>query len=126
MKKTWVERQSISLSILVCLLLLLGFGSRTVAAQNELEIEPGLKIPNAKTPWAVDVFENQRQLVPLHYNLVVNKYTAANTKVTTELDGSNSINQLHFDRPVLYFWLDERGNVSDIYDFVISRVETEE
>jgi hypothetical protein len=123
MKKTWVERQSISLSILVCLLLLLGFGSRTVAAQNELEIEPGLKIPNAKTPWAVDVFENQRQLVPLHYNLVVNKYTAANTKVTTELDGSNSINQLHFDRPVLYFWLDERGNVSDIYDFVISRVE---
>jgi hypothetical protein len=67
MKKTSVETQSIFFTIFVCLVFLLGFGSRTVAAQSELQVEPGLKIPNAETPWAVDVFENQRQLVPLHH-----------------------------------------------------------
>jgi hypothetical protein len=125
MKKTWIERQSISLSIAVCSVLLLAIGSRTVAAQNEFEIEPGLKIPNAKTPWAVDVFENQRQLVPLHYAGAFDRRMAGNTKVTTELARPNSVNQLHFDKPVLYFWLDRRGNVSDGYDFFISRVEQE-
>lgn len=94
-----------------------------MVAQTALEVEPGLTIPDSKTPWAIDIFENQRQLVPLHYNLAMDKYTAANTKVTTELDGSNSRNQLHFDKPVLYFWLDPRGNISDIYVFFISRVE---
>jgi hypothetical protein len=122
MKEAWVERQSISLLISVCLVLLLGFGSGTVAAQSELEIEPGLKIPNAKTPWAVDVFGNQRQLVPLHYTGAFDRRAAGNTKVTTELAGSNSINQLHFDKPVLYLWLDGRA-VSDFYDFFVSRVE---
>ena len=119
MTKTLVERQSISLTVFVCLVFLLGFGSRTVAAQSELQVEPALKIPNAETPWAVDIFENQRQLVPLHnFNhstLPVDKYTDANTKHTTELDGLNSRNQLHFDRPVLYV---NHG----LYDFFISRV----
>jgi hypothetical protein len=122
MKKAWIERRSIS-SIVVCLVLL-GFGFRTVVAQNEFQVEPGLKIPNAKTPWAVDVFENQRQLVPLHYTGAVDRHTVANTKVTTELAGSKSINQLHFDKPVLYLWLDGPA-VSDFYDFFISRVEQE-
>jgi hypothetical protein len=120
MKKTSVETQSIFFTIFVCLVFLLGFGSRTVAAQSELQVEPGLKIPNAETPWAVDVFENQRQLVPLHHfndsTLPVDRYADGNTKHTTELDGLNSRNQLHFDRPVLYV---NHG----LYDFFISRVE---
>lgn len=129
MQKVRARKQRCFFSLLAGLVFLVSFGAGRILAQTTLEVEPGLKIPNAKTQWAVDVFENQRQLVPILLSTVpVNRYPAANIggslaeSVSTELDGLNSRNQLHFDRPVLYFWLDERGNVSDVYDFVISQV----
>ncbi len=109
-----------------------------VAAQTVFEIEPGLKIPNAKTPWAIDTFENQRELMPIHHSTItLNKHTGSNLagsvfykpKLTTELNGLNSRNQLHSNKPVLYFLVEEdqdtagQGKSTDTYDFVIARVE---
>jgi hypothetical protein len=140
MQKNWSRAKGISLS--VWLTLLLSVGSGMVAAQTVFEIEPGLKIPNAKTPWAIDTFENQRELVPIHHSTItVNKHTASNLagsvagsvfykpKLTTELNGLNSRNQLHSNKPVLYFLVEDdqdsggQGKSTDTNDFVIARVE---
>ena len=140
MQKNWSGAKGISLS--VWLALLLSVGSGTVVAQTVFEIEPGLKIPNAKTPWAIDTFDSQRELVPIHHSTItVNKHTASNLagsvagsvfykpKLTTELNGLNSRNQLHSNKPALYLFFEEdqdtdgQGKSTDTYDFVIARVE---
>ncbi|WP_035347075.1 hypothetical protein [Edaphobacter aggregans] len=113
-----------------------------LSGQTTLEVEQGLKIPNSKTPWAVDVYNNQFELVPIHHSTVsLNKHTGANAagslagsffykpKLTAELDGLNSRNQLHTDKPVIYFLFDAdqdkdgSGKSSDTWDFVIARAE---
>jgi hypothetical protein len=130
------------LRALLCLVFLLSFETTVhLAAQTAPEVEPGLKIPNAKTPWAVDTFDSQHELVPIHHSIVnINKHMGSNLagsvagsvfykpKVTTELGGLNSRNQLHTSDPVIYLLLEEdqdtagQGKSSDAYDFVISKV----
>jgi hypothetical protein len=142
MKKVRAPKHSRFLSALVWLGFLVSFGSGQTMSHAELEVEPGLTIPNSKTPWAVDEFENHRQLVPIHHSTVtVNRHSSANVagslagsifykpKLTTELDGSSSRNQLHSGRPVFYLLFDEdqdpggQGKSLDHFDIVISRVE---
>ena len=142
MQKVRALRHSHFSSALVWLVFLGSFGSGQTMSRAELEVEPGLTIPNSKTPWAVDQFENRRELVPIHHSTVtVNKHTGANVagslagsvfykpKLTTELDGLSSRNQLHSDKPVFYLLFDEdqdpdgQGKSSDRWDFVISRVQ---
>jgi hypothetical protein len=142
MQKIRAFKCSHCLSALVCLVFLVSSGLGQTMSRAELEVEPGLTIPNSKTPWAVDEFGNHRQIVPIHHSMVtVNKHAGANVagslagsvfykpKLTTELDGLSSRNQLHFDKPVFYLLFDEdqdpdgQGKSSDRYDFVISRVE---
>ena len=89
-------------------------------AQTSLEVEPGLTIPNAKAPWVLETFHGGRQLVPIHHSAVtVNRHTGSNLagavygsvffkpKITTELDGINSRNQLHSTTPVFYLLMEE-------------------
>jgi hypothetical protein len=143
MQKNWNRAGSGCLSALVWLFFVLTFGlGIRVIAQTSLEVEPGLKIPDAKTPLAIDIFENQRELVPIHHSIVnVNKHTGSNLagslagsvfykpKLTTELNGVNSRNQLHTSRPVIYLLIEEdqdtggQGKSTDAYDFVIARAE---
>jgi hypothetical protein len=142
MQKVRALKFSHFLSALVWLVFLASFGSGQTMSRAELEIEPGLTIPNSKTPWAVDEFGNHRELVPIHHSIVtVNKHTGSNvagslaasvfykSKLTTELDGLSSRNQLHSNKPVFYLLFDEdqdpdgQGKSSDRFDIVISRVE---
>jgi hypothetical protein len=84
-------------------------------AQSTLDLGGGLTIPDARTPWVVETFQKHQQLVPIHHSTVaVNKHTGANIagslagsflykpKLTTELDGVSSRNQLHTRTPVFY------------------------
>ncbi|HEY6377020.1 MAG TPA: hypothetical protein VIX90_15985 [Edaphobacter sp.] len=136
------DRISLSGFRLWFVLLCFGIGIQTTSAQTSLDVEPGLKIPDAKTPWAVDVFEGQRELVPIHHSMVsLNKHTGSNVagslagsffykpKLTTELDGLNSRNQLHTNKPAIYVLVEVdqdaagQGKSDEMYDFVIAKAE---
>ncbi len=129
----------------LALLLLFFLVSMGVAArarsQSALKVEHGLMVPNGHTPWAVDRFSDQPQLVPIHHSTIaVNNHTGANIagslagsffykpKVTTELDGTSSRNQLHSRTPVFYFLVEEdeepgaEAKDADLYSFQIVRV----
>lgn len=107
-------------------------------AQSRMQVEPGLTIPDAKTPWALETYEGKRQLVPIHHSDAdVNHHLGRNLvsgmteplffkqKLTIELKGLNSRNQLHSNRPVIYFLVDEdldesgNGTSGDYMSFVI-------
>ena len=111
-------------------------------AQTSLEVGLDLTIPNAKTPWVLEIYQGNRQLVPIHHSTVtVNRHTGANLagavygsvffkpKITTELDGINSHNQLHSTSPVFYLLCEEDvdpgapAKDADLPTFVISRVK---
>ncbi len=134
-------RSSINVALRSVLLAVFFTGSYTFA-QTALEIEPGLTIPNAKTPWALEAYQGSRQLVPIHHSTVtVNRHTGSNLagavygsvffkpKMTTELNGINSRNQLHTATPVFYLLLEEDEDTgapakdSDAPTFVINRVK---
>lgn len=89
--------------------------SASAQAQSALKVEHGLTIPNTRTPWAVDTFQDQAQLVPVHHSTIaVNRHNGANIagslagsffykpKLTTELDGLNARTQLHSKTPIFY------------------------
>ena len=127
----------------ISLVLLLGFGVNAQAfAQTNLEVEPGLTIPNSKTPWALDVFNGKKELVPIHYSTVaLNKHTGSNTagaltqsffykpKLTTELDGPTSRNHLHIGNTTIYVLFDTdqdpdgQNKSTDLYDLVMAPTE---
>ncbi|MBS1820818.1 MAG: hypothetical protein JST61_02385 [Acidobacteria bacterium] len=111
-----------------------------LSAQTTLEVQPGLTIPNWKTPWVLDSYNKQPQLVPLHHSLVsVNNHTGSNLagatvgsffykpKITTELYGLHSRNVLHTSSPVIYLLLDTdqddsgEGKSDDLMEFAIVR-----
>ena len=137
-----VGRNSI---IAVCLLLAAPFAiTRHVLAQTSMEVEPGLTIPDSKTPWALETYQGKRQLVPIHHSDVsTNQHPGANLagslagsffykpKLTSELNGSKSRNQLHSQSPVIYFLMDEdqdeggSGKSAESWSFVIVRAEQE-
>jgi len=114
-----------------------------VPAQGQLRVEHDLMIPNARTPWAIDVFENRPQLVPIHHSMViVDKHRGANIagslagsflyrpKLTTELNGKNSRTQLHTRTPVFYLLKEsdvdpvDSDKDAETYTFAIIRVST--
>jgi len=109
-------------------------------AQTTLEVQPGLIIPNSNTPWVVDRYGEQTQLVPIHHSTVsVNNHTGSNLtgsavgsffykpKVTTELNGTHSRNVVHTASPVIYFLIDTdqddhgEGKSSGVFDFAVVR-----
>jgi hypothetical protein len=128
-----------------CLFLLAAFfTSGPLLAQASMEVEPGLTIPDSKTPWALETYQGNRQLVPIHHSdVIVNQHAGANfagslagsffykPKMTSELNGLNSRNQLHSESPVIYLLMDEDqdeggdGKSSDSWSFIIVRAEQE-
>jgi hypothetical protein len=131
---------SARLKLLVTALFSLGFSVASFA-QTPYPIEHGLAIPDVRTPWAVDSFENRYQLVPIHHStVIVNKHTGANIagslaasflyrpKVTTELTGASARTQLHTKTPVFYLLLEAdrdpagNGQDEDLYTFAIVRI----
>lgn len=85
----------------------------------------GLAIPNTKTPWALDHFDGQDQLVPIHHsNVDLNNHTGANfagaltksffykPKWSVDLDGVHSICHLHVSKPTFYIHSDEEESTS--------------
>jgi hypothetical protein len=137
-----VARIFLSGAGLLYVLLTFGPAIQMASAQTSLEVDPGLKITDAKTPWAVDVFEGQRELVPIHHSVVsVNKHTGSNVvgalagsffykpKLTTEIDGLNSRNRLHTSKPAIYLLVEVdqdtagQGRSDGMCDFVIAKAE---
>jgi hypothetical protein len=109
-------------------------------AQSTLDVEHGLTIPNDRTPWALDSYKDQPELVPIHHStVIVNRHMGENiagalagsvfyrTKLTTELDGMHSRTQLHGTTPVLYLLRESdqdpggEGKDADIHTFAIVR-----
>lgn len=86
------------------------------------EAAPGLRIPSGNIPWALDVFEGRKELVPMHASAVqVNTHRGSNvvgglaagpfykSKMTTELAGVTARTAVHTATPVFYFHLDEQA-----------------
>jgi hypothetical protein len=109
-------------------------------AQSTLDVEHGLTIPNDRTPWAVDTYQDRPQLVPIHHSTVaVNRHTGVNVagsvagsifykpKLTTELDGMHSRTQLHGKTPILYLLIEAdqdpggEGKDADLHTYAIVR-----
>jgi hypothetical protein len=109
-------------------------------AQSTLDVEHSLKIPNDRTPWAVDTYKDRSQLVPIHHSTIaVNRHIGANVagsvagsifykpRLTTELDGMHSRTQLHGKTPILYLLIESNqdpggeGRDADVHTFAIVR-----
>jgi len=59
-------------------LFVLPFAS-SLLAQGSPEPIPGVSFPNGNTPWAVDLYDGEQQIVPIHHTEVgVNNHKAAN------------------------------------------------
>jgi hypothetical protein len=97
----------------------------TLGQTSGLAVQPGLSIPNAKTPWALDHFQGQDQLVPIHHsNVDVNGHTGANIagaltksffykpKWSVDLEGVHSSCHLHVGKPTFYVHSDEEESTS--------------
>ena len=91
------------------------FASLIAHAQAVPEPAPGLRIPNGSRPWALDQFESNKQLVPVHSSAVqANNHKGSNvaggllagpfykSKFTTELAGESARTVLHTGTPVFY------------------------
>ena len=79
------------------------------------EAAPDLRVPSGSLPWALDVFEGSKELVPVHASAVqLNNHKGANVvgglaagpfykaKMTTELAGTTARTALHTTTPVFY------------------------
>jgi hypothetical protein len=79
---------------------------------------PGLQLPDASIPYALDEFQGKPLLVPIHHSHVTaNNHSGANfagamaesffykPKVTVEVAGEHARVQLHSELPVLYLRL---------------------
>lgn len=90
------------------------------AASTRPLAAPGLQVPEGSIPYALDQFQGQPILVPIHHSVVAaNNHAGANfagamaesffykPKVTVELSGEHSRVQLHTDLPVLYLHLSQ-------------------
>lgn len=86
-----------------------------IEAQNIPEPIPGVHITNGSVPWAVDVYNDKQELVPIHHtDIEVNNHRGANVagslagsffykpKMTTEISGAHARVALHSDKPVFY------------------------
>lgn len=102
---------------LVCLSLAFLAPILAPAQGHPYTVTPGLTITNGSTPWALDQFENQPQLVPIHHSTVeVNNHRGANLagsaagsffykpKMTMELAGLNARSVVHTATPVFYLY----------------------
>jgi hypothetical protein len=91
--------------------------SPALFAQNVPEPAPGLRIPNGSRPWALDEFQSQKQLVPIHSSAVqANNHKGSNiagglfagpfykARFTTELQGETARTVLHTGKPVFYLF----------------------
>lgn len=89
-------------------------------------VAPGLSIPNARTPWALDHTDSGDRLVPIHHSIVdVNNHNAANIagsltqsffykpKWSVDLGGVHSKCHLHGSRPTFYLRSDEEEETAD-------------
>jgi hypothetical protein len=123
----------------MCLLLSAVFAAPShTLAQTTLQVEPGLTIPDSKTPWALETFRGNKQLVPIHHSEVtLNRHSGSNfagslaesffykPKLTSELKGLNSRTQLHSQTPVIYLLIDTDqdeagdGKSSDSWSFIL-------
>lgn len=87
----------------------------TLCAQNAPLAAPNLPIPNGSLPYALDHFEGQPELVPVHHTAVeVNNHKGANVagslagsvfykpKLTVEVPGSHARTVLHDATPSFY------------------------
>jgi hypothetical protein len=130
------------LATLCLLLLALAVASGRTLAQTSLQVEPGLTIPDSKTPWALENFQGKKQLVPIHHSEVtLNRHSGANfagslaesffykPKLTSELKGLNSRTQLHSQTPVIYLLIDTDqdeagdGKSADSWSFILVRAQ---
>ena len=82
---------------------------------GSVEAAPGLTIPRRGLPWAVDTFEEKKELVPVHPSAVqLNQHKGANAtggllagpfykaKMTTELAGASARTAIHSGSPVFF------------------------
>lgn len=118
-----------------------GLALTRASAQWPVKVEHDLTIPNGRTAWAVDAYDGQPQLVPVHHStVIINQHKGQNfagsmigsflyrPKITTELDGLHSRNQLHTPTPIFYVLdpasEDPGGDAtnSDTHTYVVSRV----
>jgi hypothetical protein len=122
---------------------LLGFGlllsvqqQQPAAAQTSApEAAPGLFVPDGSRPYALDVFEGSKELVPIHSSAVqANNHKGSNVvgglvagpfykaKFTTELEGTTARSVLHSLTPTFYVRLqpvDDGGGQSMIAGWAI-------
>ncbi|HEX9200126.1 MAG TPA: hypothetical protein VF865_11250 [Acidobacteriaceae bacterium] len=86
-------------------------GPDRTLAQTALQVEPGLTISDSSIPWALETYQSKRQLVPFHRSdPSVNSHVAQtllfSPKMSIELRGANSANQLHDVNPCFYLYVD--------------------
>jgi hypothetical protein len=85
-----------------------------------LPVAPGLVISNGSLPWALDRFEGNAELVPIHHSTVeMNNHKGANIagslagsffykpKMTTELDGLHARTVVHDGKASFYVHLEQ-------------------
>ena len=92
----------------------------TSFSQTAPEVAPGLTIPSGSRPWALDVYQDKKQLVPIHPSAVqMNSHKKSNiagglvagpffkAKFTTELEGAASRVAIHTTTPVFYVYMSD-------------------
>jgi hypothetical protein len=128
-----------SFATLIFLLSVAGFEQT-----SGFSIAPGLSIPNAKTPWALDHFDGRDQLVPIHHsNVELNGHPGANiagaltksffykSKWSVDLEGVHSSCHLHVGKPTFYIHSDEEESTPDdaakgtTYEWAVVRAHIE-
>ena len=98
-----------------CFISLVVLSSASLRAQS-LTVAPGLTISSGALPWALDHFQGQVELVPIHHSTVeVNNHKGANVagslaesffykpKMTTELAGLQARTVIHDANFSIYF-----------------------
>lgn len=94
-------------------------------SQTAPEVAPGLTIPTGNRPWALDVYQDKKQLVPIHPSAVqMNSHKKSNiagglaagpffkSKFTTELEGNTSRVAIHTTTPVFYVYMPDDADAA--------------
>jgi hypothetical protein len=125
-----------SRAVNICLLLIsLSTACTPALTQTTLQIAPGLTIPDSSVPWALETYQGRRQLVPLHRSdPSVNSRAAIllTGKMSIELRGAASANQLHDTNLRLYLFVDpdqdKQGIGSNVegWTFTLVRAQTKD